>query len=146
MKGTHASATLIGRVGRDAEIFGSGEWQTVSFSIATVSGRGQHERTNWWDIKLISKSGERLEFIRSIATKGARLFVTGELVTRSYTPQSGGEKIVTELMARDVLPLDPRTDRQEPTNDRPARDPQPQQRSRPRPAAFDTDLDDDVPF
>lgn len=144
MKGTHASATLVGRVGKDAQIFGQGEWQTCGFSLATVSGRGQHERTNWWDVKVISNRGERLEFIRSIATKGARLFVTGELQQREWNANDGTTKIVTELLARDVVPLDPREDsnRQEQR-----REPQRQQQSRrSSPPAFDSDLDDDVPF
>lgn len=143
MKGTYASATLVGRVGKDANIFGSGEYQTCGFSLATVSGKGQYERTNWWDIKVIGK-GARLEFIRSIALKGARLMVSGELTMREWTDQQGGKRISVEVLARDVLPLDPTDNRQEQRRESSA----PEQRRAPPPRQqqFDSDLDDDVPF
>jgi len=152
-KGTLAHITLVGRIGADAEIFGKGETQVLTFNMAVTTGTGQYEATTWYQAKLIAK-GPRLEAVSGFARKGARVLVQGEpcLVTFDRRDGSTGSKI--EVLAREIMPLDPREERA-PEADAHTRQMhgiggrqggarQPDRR--PAAAAFVEDLDDDVPF
>ena len=91
---------------------------------------------------------------KSYLRKGSKVYLEGQLQTRKWQDQSGTDKYTTEVVLQrfrgELVLLDSR----EGGGGRGAfsddfrrfqrRAGQPQ--SRPQPAAFDTDLDDDVPF
>jgi single-strand DNA-binding protein len=94
---------------------------------------------------------------KSYLRKGSKVYLEGQLQTRKWQDQSGNDKYTTEIVLQrfrgELVLLDSREGggggRGSFNEDvdfggsgpAPARN-----QSRPQPAAFDTDLDDDVPF
>ena len=98
---------------------------------------------------------------KSYLRKGSKVYLEGQLQTRKWQDQSGNDRYSTEVVLQkfrgELVLLDGRGERRWRRLRRrrrllrraasaaaaaAARSPQ----SRPQPAAFDTDLDDDVPF
>jgi single-strand DNA-binding protein len=93
---------------------------------------------------------------KSYLRKGSKVYVEGQLQTRKWTDQSGNDRYTTEIVLQrfrgELVLLDSREgagggrsafgeDYEDVGGAAPQRTQQ-----RPQPAAFDTDLDDDVPF
>lgn len=101
---------LLGRLGRDAE---SGNGPT-KFSIATerrwkdkATGE-KREETDWHNVVAWNLQ----TFIVDGLTKGASVYVSGRLQTRSYEPKDGsGKRYVTEVVADEVILLGNRSER-----------------------------------
>jgi single-strand DNA-binding protein len=89
--------------------------------------------------------------------KGSKVYLEGQLQTRKWTDQSGNDRYSTEVVLQrfrgELVLLDSREGagggrgafNEDFGDDFGGGAPQRTQ-SRPQPAAFDTDLDDDVPF
>jgi len=153
---------LVGNLGRDPEVrrLNSGE-PVVNLRLATTetwrdkaSGE-RKERTEWHNVVIFNENLGRVA--KSYLRKGSKVYLEGQLQTRKWTDQSGNDRYSTEIVLQrfrgELVLLDSRegggAGRGAFNEDfdefggaaTPSR---PQQR--PQPAAFDADLDDDVPF
>lgn len=148
-------ANIIGRVGKDPEVryLPSGE-AVANFSIATSEkwkdkATGEpREETEW---HRISTFGRLAEIVGEYVKKGALVYVSGKIKTRSYE-QNGETKYATEIRANEMKMLSGRNDGQQQGDTGGYERPRPQRQQpqqRPAPAAqksgFD-DMDDDIPF
>ena len=159
MAGSVNKVILVGNLGKDPEArtFANGG-KVVSFSVATsenwkdrASGE-RKEKTEWHNVSIFSEglAGVAERFLR----KGSKVYLEGQLETRKWQDQSGNDRYTTDVVLRNfnssMVLLDGRGEGGG-GGGRGGQDEgfgggggRPQ--SRPQPAAFDTDLDDDVPF
>src|ERR1041384_943174 len=150
---------LVGNLGDDPEVRslnnGGG---VVSMRVATSESwkdrDGQRqERTEWHRVVIFNENLGRVA--KSYLKKGSKVYLEGQIQTRKWTDQSGQERYSTEVVLQnfrgELVLLDSRegggggrgafNEDFDDAGSAPARS-----QSRPQPAAFDTDLDDDVPF
>jgi single-strand DNA-binding protein len=151
--------TLVGRLGADAEFrsFQNGGG-VVNMRLATSEqwkdrdGQKQ-ERTEWHTVAVFAKW--LLDDAKAFR-KGDLVMVEGQLTTRKWQDQSGGDRYSTEVVLRgmdhSLFKMAPRDrsggsggDRQDDGGGYGSTSGG-GSTTRPQPAAFDTDLDDDVPF
>lgn len=141
-------AQIIGRVGKDPEVryLSSGE-AVANFSLATTekwkdkaSGEAR-ESTEW---HRISTFGRTAEIVGEYVKKGALIYISGKIKTRSYD-HHGETRYVTEIHASDMKMLSSRNEGDAP---RPQQSQQPTRQSQQRQAPRNSvaDLDDDIPF
>ncbi len=164
MAGSVNKVILVGNLGKDPEsrTFQNGG-KVVSFSVATsenwkdkASG-DRKEKTEWHNVSIFSEGLARVaeQYLR----KGSKVYLEGQLETRKWQDQSGNDRYSTDVVLRQfnsaMVLLDGRgegggggrgggdygDDFGGSGGGAPSRN-----QSRPQPAAFDTDLDDDVPF
>ena len=154
---------LVGNLGKDPEsrTFANGG-KVVSFSLATSenwkdrnSGE-RKEKTEWHNISIFNEglAGVAERFLR----KGSKVYVEGQLETRKWQDQSGNDRYTTDVVLRNfnssMVLLDAkgeggggaRSDDEGGFGGSAYGGGGPKPQSRPQPAAFDSDLDDDVPF
>ena len=155
---------LVGNLGADPEarsLNNGGE--VVNMRIATSEqwkdrDGNRQERTEWHNVVIFNENLGRVA--KSYLRKGSKVYLEGQLQTRKWTDQSGNDKYTTEVVLQrfrgELVLLDSREGgggggRGAFSEDFGGDDfgggggsSRPQ--SRPQPAAFDTDLDDDVPF
>jgi single-strand DNA-binding protein len=99
---------IIGTLGQDAETrFTTNNKCVSSFSVATTDGyKGKDgnyvNETTWHNVV----AWEQSEFIKALLTKGAKFYVEGKLKKRDYTDKEGVKKYITEIVARELIPLD----------------------------------------
>lgn len=127
---------LIGNVGKDPDIrYIDNGVCTAQLSLATSTpgytlpnGTQVPERTEWHRIMLWRRLAEVVErYVR----KGDKLFVEGQLRTRSYTDKQGHTRYVTEVWADNLemlgKPANAQSNRQDaaaaPQNNAPAQQP-----------------------
>ena len=158
---------LIGNLGADPEMrYTQDQSAVANFRIATSerwtdrTTNERRERTEWHRIvcfrRLAEICGEYLH-------KGSKVYIEGQLQTRSWEGQDGQTRYTTEVVARDMQMLDSRggggggfggpeggggyAERGGPPqgggSDQPRRSPPP---ASPRPAADADDFEDDIPF
>jgi single-strand DNA-binding protein len=152
---------LVGNLGADPEarsLNNGGE--VVNLRIATTeswkdrSGERQ-ERTEWHRVVIFNEALGRVA--KNYLRKGSKVYLEGKLQTRKWTDQSGQEKYSTEVVLQnfgsELVLLDSRESggasrgpSNEDYDDFGGSGGSTRTQSRPQPAAFDTDLDDDVPF
>ena len=162
MAGSVNKVILVGNLGKDPEsrTFANGG-KVVSFSVATSenwkdkSSGERKEKTEWHNVSIFSEGLARVA--EQYLKKGSKVYLEGQLETRKWQDQSGNDRYTTDVVLRNfnssMVLLDGRGEgggsRGGGSYDeggfggggggsRP--------QSRPQPAAFDTDLDDDVPF
>jgi single-strand DNA-binding protein len=156
---------LVGNLGADPEarsLNNGGE--VVNLRVATSEqwkdrDGNRQERTEWHNVVIFNENLGRVA--KSYLRKGSKVYVEGQLQTRKWQDQSGNDKYTTEIVLQrfrgELVLLDSREGGAAGGGGRgafsddfggeefggaaPSR-----QQSRPQPAAFDTDLDDDVPF
>lgn len=122
--------TITGRVGGDAETRQAGQNNVTNFNCAVDQFASGEKTTNWFRVAIWGDRGGKLQ---QYIKKGDKVVVTGELVIGEYNG-----KPQYEIRASDVdCFMAPKGDGSQGA---------PTQRSKPQPAAFDTDLDDSVPF
>ena len=154
---------LVGNLGKDPEsrTFQNGG-EVVSFSVATSenwkdrnSGE-RKEKTEWHHVSIFSEGLARVA--KSYLRKGSKVYLEGQLETRKWQDQSGNDRYSTDVVLRQfnsaMVLLDSRGeggggargggDYGDDFGGGGGGSSRPQ--SRPQPAAFDSDLDDDVPF
>jgi single-strand DNA-binding protein len=149
---------LVGNLGADPEarsLNNGGE--VVNMRVATSeqwkSKDGERqERTEWHNVVIFNENLGRVA--KSYLKKGSKVYLEGQIQTRKWTDQSGNDRYTTEIVLQkfrgELVLLDSAgggagrgafSEDFGDTGTAPARS-----QSRPQPAAFDTDLDDDVPF
>lgn len=159
--------TLIGHLGADPEarsLNNGGE--VVHFRLATSESwkdrdGNRQERTEWHQVVCFNENLGKV--IKNYTRKGSKVYVEGQLQTRKWTDQSGNDRYTTEIVMQkfrgEIILLDSKDsgggrqrqdsfDYDEQFSDTRGQGGgrQQQNKPRPQPAAFDTDLDDDVPF
>ena len=170
MAGSVNKVILIGNLGKDPESrsFANGG-KVVSFTVATsenwkdrTSGE-RKEKTEWHNVSIFSEGLARVA--EQYLKKGSKVYLEGQLETRKWQDQSGNDRYTTDVVLRNfnssMVLLDSRG---EGGGSRGggfggSRDDDGgfgsggfsggggrSGQSRPQPAAFDNDLDDDVPF
>jgi len=105
---------FIGRLGKEPETkFTASGVAITNFSIAVGSkwkdkqtGQPQ-ERTEWINIDAF---GKLAEICGEYLTKGSKVFITGEMVTRKWQDQSGADRYTTTIKANNMQMLDSRGD------------------------------------
>ena len=162
MAGSVNKVILVGNLGKDPEsrTFANGG-KVVSFSLATSeswkdrSSGERKEKTEWHNISIFSEGLARVA--EQYLKKGSKVYIEGQLETRKWQDQSGNDRYTTDIVLRNfnsaMVLLDGRGEGggarggggfDEGGFGGGGGGSRPQ--SRPQPAAFDTDLDDDVPF
>lgn len=155
---------LVGNLGADPEArsMGSGG-EVVNLRVATSeswtdrqSGE-RKEKTEWHRVVIFNENLGKVA--KSYLKKGSKVYLEGQIQSRSWTDNSGQEKWTTEIVLQrfrgELVLLDSRGsggggggddygDSYGGNSDFGSSAPRQQQR--PAPASFDTDLDDDVPF
>jgi single-strand DNA-binding protein len=170
MAGSVNKVILVGNLGKDPESrsFANGG-KVVSFSVATSenwkdkSSGDRKEKTEWHNVSIFSEGLARVA--EQYLKKGSKVYLEGQLETRKWQDQSGNDRYTTDVVLRNfnssMVLLDGREGGGGGSRGGGggygdefggggggsfggggASKPQ----SRPQPAAFDTDLDDDVPF
>jgi single-strand DNA-binding protein len=154
---------LVGNLGADPEarsLNNGGE--VVNIRVATSEqwkdrDGNRQERTEWHNVVIFNENLGRVA--KSYLRKGSKVYLEGQLQTRKWTDQSGNDRYTTEIVLQrfrgELVLLDSREgagagggrsafgeDYDDLSGGAAPQRPQ----SRPQPAAFDTDLDDDVPF
>ena len=152
---------LVGNLGADPEArsLNSGG-EVVNMRVATSEtwkdrDGNRQERTEWHNVVIFNENLGRVA--KSYLRKGSKVYLEGQLQTRKWQDQSGNDKYTTEVVLQrfrgELVLLDSRGEGGGGGRDFGGDDfsggysgggSRPQ--SRPQPAAFDTDLDDDVPF
>jgi single-strand DNA-binding protein len=157
---------LVGNLGADPEArsLPSGS-EVVNLRVATSENwkdkdGNRQERTEWHRVTIFNENLGRVA--KNYLRKGSKVYLEGQLQTRKWTDQAGVEKFSTEVVLQnfrgELVLLDAREGGGGGGGSRGgggdfaddfgggsssgggART------QRPQPAAFDTDLDDDVPF
>jgi single-strand DNA-binding protein len=102
---------VIGNVGRDPEMRYTPRGQAVtSFSLAAsrhwIMANGERrDATEWFNVV---SWGSLAEICNQYLTKGRRVYVEGELRTRSWAEPDGTKRFCTELVANEMILLGPR--------------------------------------
>ena len=157
---------LVGNLGADPESrsFANGG-EVVNLRIATSEtwkdrDGNRQEKTEWHTVAIFNENLGRVA--KSYLKKGSKVYLEGQLQTRKWQDQSGNDRYSTEVVLQkfrgELVMLDGREGGGGGGNfggggadygsggggSFGGGGTKPQ--SRPQPAAFDTDLDDDVPF
>jgi single-strand DNA-binding protein len=149
---------LVGNLGADPEarsLNNGGE--VVNMRVATSESwkdreGNRQERTEWHNVVIFNENLGRVA--KSYLRKGSKVYLEGQIQTRKWQDQSGNDRYTTEIVLQrfrgELVLLDSREgggggrDFGDDTGGYASGGGSRQ--SRPQPAAFDTDLDDDVPF
>ena len=144
---------LIGNLGADPEarsLNNGGE--VVNMRVATSESwkdrdGNRQERTEWHNVVIFNENLGRVA--KNYLRKGSKVYLEGQLQTRKWQGQDGADKYTTEIVLQkfrgELVLLDSKgsggggdygDDFGGSTR----------QQSRPQPATFDNELDDDVPF
>ena len=167
MAGSLNKVMLIGNLGADPEVreFQNGG-AVCNLRIATSeqwkdkSSGERQERTEWHSVAIFSEG--LINVAKNYLRKGSKVYLEGQLQTRKWQDQSGNDRYTTEIVLQkfrgELVLLDARGEGGGGGSfgadeygsggfggsaiggggSKP--------QSRPQPAAFDSDLDDDVPF
>lgn len=106
--GSLNTVTLIGNLGRDAELrYTPGGVAVATFNLATAETwtdkQGQRqERTEWHRVVLWGKAATALS---EYLLKGKQLCVQGKLQTREWKDRDGGKRFTTEIKADRIVLL-----------------------------------------
>jgi single-strand DNA-binding protein len=152
---------LVGNLGADPEarsLNNGGE--VVNMRVATSENwkdkdGNRQEKTEWHNVVIFNENLGRVA--KSYLKKGSKVYLEGQIQTRKWQDQTGNDRYTTEIVINrfrgELVLLDSREggagggagrsfDEDFGSSSGGSSRPQ----SRPQPAAFDTDLDDDVPF
>jgi len=152
---------LVGNLGDDPEVRSlNNGGEVVNMRVATSENwkdrdGNRQERTEWHRVVIFNENLGRVA--KSYLKKGSKVYLEGQIQTRKWQDQSGADRWSTEIVLQrfrgELVLLDSRGGGgggfgggddygDSGGNDFGGARPQ----SRPAPASFDTDLDDDVPF
>ena len=152
---------LVGNLGADPEarsLNNGGE--VVNMRIATSENwkdrdGNRQERTEWHNVVIFNENLGRVA--KSYLRKGSKVYLEGQIQTRKWQGQDGNDRYTTEIVLQkfrgELQLLDSRGEGGGSFGGGGYGDEEfsggggsQRQQSRPEPAAFDADLDDDVPF
>ncbi len=163
MAGSVNKVILVGNLGKDPEArtMGSGG-EVVNLSVATSDSwkdrdGNRQERTEWHRVVIFNENLGRVA--KQYLRKGSKVYLEGELQTRKWQDNSGQDKYSTEVVLQkfrgELVLLDRREGGGGFGDDMDSMgssgggfgggSPGGSRQQRPAPA-FDSDLDDDVPF
>ena len=152
---------LVGNLGDDPEVRSlNNGGEVVNMRVATSESwkdrdGNRQERTEWHRVVIFNENLGKVA--KSYLKKGSKVYLEGQIQTRKWQDQSGQDRYSTEIVLQrfrgELVLLDSRGGGgggfgggddygDSGGNDF---DGAPRQQSRPQPA-FDSDLDDDVPF
>ena len=153
---------LVGNLGADPEArsLNSGG-EVVNMRVATSEqwkdrDGNRQERTEWHNVVIFNENLGKVA--KSYLRKGSKVYLEGQIQTRKWTDQSGNDRYTTEVVLQrfrgELVLLDSRDGggggrgafNEDFGGDDVGGSAPAKTQSRPQPAAFDTDLDDDVPF
>ncbi|HEV7659114.1 MAG TPA: single-stranded DNA-binding protein [Allosphingosinicella sp.] len=155
---------LVGNLGDDPEIRSlNNGGEVVNMRVATSESwkdrdGNKQERTEWHRVVIFNENLGRVA--KSYLKKGSKVYLEGQIQTRKWTDQSGADRYSTEVVLQrfrgELVLLDSRGSGGgsgyggggDDYGDAGGGDfggGAPRQQPKPQPA-FDTDLDDDVPF
>jgi single-strand DNA-binding protein len=153
---------LVGNLGADPEarsLNNGGE--VVNIRVATSENwkdrdGNRQERTEWHNVVIFNENLGRVA--KSYLRKGSKVYLEGQIQTRKWTDQTGNDRYTTEIVLQkfrgELVLLDSREGasggrgafNEEFGGDDSSGGTPSKPQAPPQPAAFDTDLDDDVPF
>ena len=155
---------LVGNLGADPEarsLNNGGE--VVNLRVATSEtwkdrDGNRQERTEWHQVVIFNENLGRVA--KSYLRKGSKVYLEGQIQTRKWQGQDGNDRYSTEIVLQkfrgELVLLDSREggggggsrggDYGEDFGGGSPSGGASRPQSRPQPAAFDSDLDDDVPF
>ena len=149
---------LVGNLGADPEarsLNNGGE--VVNMRVATSESwkdrdGNRQEKTEWHNVVIFNENLGRVA--KNYLRKGSKVYLEGQIQTRKWTDQTGNDRYTTEIVLQrfrgELVLLDARGEGGSGGGSSYNQDENfsggQRQQSRPQPAAFDTDLDDDVPF
>ena len=152
---------LVGNLGADPEarsLNNGGE--VVNMRIATSESwkdkdGNRQEKTEWHNVVIFNENLGRVA--KNYLRKGSKVYLEGQIQTRKWTDQSGNDRYTTEIVLQrfrgELVLLDARGEGGggfggggSYSQDEGGYSGSSRPQQRPQPAAFDTDLDDDVPF
>ena len=154
---------LVGNLGDDPEVrsLNSGG-EVVNMRVATSEvwkdrDGNRQERTEWHRVVIFNENLGRVA--KSYLRKGSKVYLEGQIQTRKWTDQSGQDRYSTEVVLQrfrgELVLLDSRAgagagggfgeERGDSFGGSDSSGAGSRQPARPQPA-FDSDLDDDVPF
>ena len=151
MAGSVNKVILVGNLGADPEarsLNNGGE--VVNIRVATSENwkdkdGNRQEKTEWHQVAIFNENLGRVA--KSYLRKGSKVYLEGQIQTRKWQDQSGNDRYSTEIVLQkfrgELVLLDAREGG---GGGSPFGGGSSRPQSRPQPAAFDTDLDDDVPF
>jgi single-strand DNA-binding protein len=102
---------VVGNLGRDPEKRYTQDGRPVTrFSVAATTRRKAREgdwedHTEWFNVTVF---GRQAETLAERLMKGTRVYVEGRLESRQYETQNGGKGFSLDVIANEVLSLDPR--------------------------------------
>jgi len=158
---------LVGNLGADPESrsFANGG-EVVNIRVATSEtwkdrDGNRQEKTEWHTVAIFNENLGRVA--KSYLKKGSKVYLEGQLQTRKWQDQSGNDRYSTEIVLQkfrgELVLLDAREGGGGGGGNFAGGGAEygsggggsfagggAKPQSRPQPAAFDTDLDDDVPF
>jgi len=153
---------IVGNLGADPESrsFSNGG-EVVNLRVATSDtwkdrDGNRQEKTEWHSVAIFNEGLARTA--KSYLRKGSKVYLEGQLQTRKWQDQSGADRYSTEVVLRNfnsaLVLLDSREGggggrgafNEDFGGDDIGGGAPAKPQSRPQPAAFDSDLDDDVPF
>jgi single-strand DNA-binding protein len=150
---------LVGNLGADPEArsLNSGG-EVVNMRVATSESwkdrdGNRQERTEWHNVVIFNENLGRVA--KSYLRKGSKVYLEGQLQTRKWQGQDGNDRYTTEIVLQrfrgelvllDSAPGGRGGDYADQDFGSDMAGGGSRQQSRPQPATFDTDLDDDVPF
>lgn len=108
-------AQIIGRLGRDPELkYSNNGAPFCSFSVATDESYADRDgqkikKTEWHNIVVFQRLAEACA---KYLNKGSLVYVEGNLQTRKWQAQDGGDRYTTEIRAQRVQFLDTKQDNQ----------------------------------
>jgi len=94
----YSNATIVGHLGRDAEVKAVGERSVIKFSVAVTRKVKDAESTTWWNVAYWTKSDK----VASYLTKGTPVLVSGEPYLRDYDKKDGTKGQSLDLDAKEV--------------------------------------------
>lgn len=107
-------AMLIGNVGRDPEVkYYDADQAVASFTLATTergytlpNGTQVPDRTEWHNIVLFKGLAKVAE---KYVHKGDKLYIEGQIRTRSYDDKNGVRRYITEIYGENMEMLSPKS-------------------------------------
>lgn len=98
-------ATIIGRLGADAELKHTNSGLPVLSMRVAVNERRKHgdqwvEDTTWFGVAVFGKRAEALDKLQ--LTKGTQVCAVGPVKTRAYTSHDGEARASLDLVAKDL--------------------------------------------
>lgn len=151
---------LVGNLGADPEarsLNNGGE--VVNMRVATSESwknkdGERQERTEWHNVVIFNENLGRVA--KNYLRKGSKVYLEGQIQTRKWADQSGNDRYTTEVVLQrfrgELVLLDSRggggggSDYGDEESGGGSSGGGQRSQSRPQPATFDNDLDDDVPF